>query len=196
MGQQTLLDDWFVPPPPPAVPGLAYLGDWITPALEQDLLARIDTMPWQGDWERRVQVYGAGYAADRTGVPPIPSWLHPLAERLLAEGVFDGPARNAVINEYLPGQGIGAHRDYAPFGPTVVSLSLGAWCVLELRRLDGVERHDLPLAPRSLCVLGGEARSGWTHAIPRRLTDRIQGVRVPRGRRVSVTFRTLAAPGL
>jgi len=191
MGQQTLLDDWFVPPPTPAVPGLAYHPDWIDAAHERELLARIDTMPWQGDWERRVQVYGVGYGADRHVMPAIPPWLQPLADRLLAEGIFDRRAENAVINEYLPGQGIGAHRDYAPFGPTVVSLSLGAWCIMELRRLDGIERHDLPLAPRSLCVLGGDARSAWTHAIPRRLADRIQGVRVPRARRVSVTFRTV-----
>ena len=194
MEQQTLLADWFVPPAVPDVPGLRYLTDWIDAATEHELLAQSAAMPWQGDWQRRVQVYGFGYGPDAAKVPPMPPWLVPLSARLVREGILERAAENAVINEYLPGQGIGAHRDYAPFGPTVVSLSLGAWCVMELRRSPSGDRHDLPLAPRSLVVLGGEARSLWTHAIPRRQSDRIQGVRVPRGRRVSVTFRTLVSP--
>ena len=47
------------------------------------------------------------------------------------------------------------------------------------------------LEPRSALVLSGEARHDWTHAIPAREADVWQGVERPRGRRVSLTFRTM-----
>jgi alkylated DNA repair dioxygenase AlkB len=51
------------------------------------------------------------------------------------------------------------------------------------------------LAPGSLVVMAGPARQEWRHAIPARKSDPApDGGRVPRERRVSVTFRTLA-PG-
>jgi alkylated DNA repair dioxygenase AlkB len=51
--------------------------------------------------------------------------------------------------------------------------------------------HELLLQPRSLLVLRGPARYNWRHGIPRRHSDIIDGRRVPRGRRVSMTFRTV-----
>lgn len=47
------------------------------------------------------------------------------------------------------------------------------------------------LAPRSLLVLSGEARFNWTHGIPARKSDVIDGKKIARGRRVSLTFRTV-----
>jgi alkylated DNA repair dioxygenase AlkB len=61
---------------------------------------------------------------------------------------------------------------------------------MELER-EGAERRSLRLPPRSLLVLAGEARTAWTHAIPARKSDVVEGARVARGRRVSVTFRTV-----
>lgn len=51
------------------------------------------------------------------------------------------------------------------------------------------ERRSLVLAPRSLLILSGEARYDWTHEIPARKSDVIEGMRQPRARRVSLTFR-------
>ena len=39
----------------------------------------------------------------------------------------------ALVNEYLPGQGIALHLDYQPFDRTVASLSLLSPCVMEFR---------------------------------------------------------------
>ena len=47
------------------------------------------------------------------------------------------------------------------------------------------------LEPGSALVLSGEARQTWMHAIPARATDVWQGLERPRGRRVSLTFRTM-----
>jgi alkylated DNA repair dioxygenase AlkB len=42
-----------------------------------------------------------------------------------------------------------------------------------------------------LLILSGEARYDWTHEIPARKSDVINGARQPRTRRVSLTFRTV-----
>jgi alkylated DNA repair dioxygenase AlkB len=47
------------------------------------------------------------------------------------------------------------------------------------------------LEPGGLCVMTGPARFTWRHAIPARKTDPGPNGRVPRGRRVSATFRTV-----
>jgi alkylated DNA repair dioxygenase AlkB len=45
----------------------------------------------------------------------------------------------------------------------------------------------------SILLLTGAARYDWTHAIPARKTDVINGTTTPRGRRLSITFRTVLA---
>lgn len=96
-----------------------------------------------------------------------------------------------IVNEYLPGQGIAAHVDCIPcFGPTILSLSLGAMTVMNFRGPHG-ERLERVLQPRSLLVLSGEARLAWAHGIASRKTDVIAGARIARSRRVSLTFRTV-----
>ena len=51
-------------------------------------------------------------------------------------------------------------------------------------------RVPVSVPARSLWVIRGEARSEWRHAIAARLTDQIDGEHRPRGRRISITFRT------
>ena len=70
-----------------------------------------------------------------------------------------------LVNEYLPGQGIALHRDYEPFGRTVVSLSLLSPCVMDFRHRPTGRRERLLLEPRSLLVLSDEARYDWEHGI-------------------------------
>lgn len=177
----------------PDVPGLAYVEAYVTPEEERALLAAIDPGPWRTEWARRRQVHGLSYGSARAEpelLGPLPSWLVPLAERVVREGFLEAPVANVVINEYLPGQGIGAHQDYPGFGPTVVAVSLGSACVLELIEPKSGRKESLDVAPRSLWVLGGEARRVWTHGIAARKADVVDGVKRPRGRRVSITMRT------
>ena len=182
----------------PEMPGLAYLPSWIDGKTEAVLLSAIDSAPWCRGLNRRVQHYGYRYnyrarsasAADHLG--PLPSWLGPLCERLCREQIFQDRPDQVIVNEYEPGQGISAHIDCLPcFGPVIVSLSLGGPVPMQfLDPLSG-ERREQVLAPRSLLVLTGPARSAWQHAIPARKSDIIAGVRRPRTRRVSLTFRTM-----
>jgi alkylated DNA repair dioxygenase AlkB len=49
--------------------------------------------------------------------------------------------------------------------------------------------RKLLLEPGSLLVMKDEARYQWTHGIAKRKSDQYEGRTVPRGRRVSLTFR-------
>lgn len=44
-----------------------------------------------------------------------------------------------------------------------------------------------------LLILSGPARYDWTHEIPARKSDVINGARQPRRRRVSLTFRAVTS---
>ncbi len=123
---------------------------------------------------------------------PIPGWAEPLTRRLFAEGHTGRPADQVIVNEYLPGQGISAHVDCVPcFGPEVAAVSLGSACTMDFIDPDGAERVPVRLEPGSLLVMRGPARYSWRHAIAARKSDPTPRGRVPRGRRVSVTFRTV-----
>jgi alkylated DNA repair dioxygenase AlkB len=140
-----------------------------------------------------VQVYGLGYGEGETRpAPPLPPRIAELGRRLHRDGLIEREPENAVVNEYVAGIGIAPHRDYGAFGPTVVGVSLGSWCVMDLVDPESDARHAVTLPPRSALVIGGEARSRWKHGIAARKNDVIDGIRVPRARRLSVTYRTAA----
>ena len=183
------------------VPGLRYVAGWLDAEAERQLLALIDAAEWSGELRRRVQHYGRRYdygvrSVGRTGeasAPPIPEWAAALATRLDEEGWLDGRADQVIVNEYQPGQGISAHIDCVPcFGPRVAAVSLGSACTMDFIGPERDVRVPVQLAPRSLCVMTGAARYTWRHAIAARKSDPTPEGRVPRGRRVSVTFRTLS----
>jgi alkylated DNA repair dioxygenase AlkB len=61
---------------------------------------------------------------------------------------------------------------------------------MQFRKMESGETESLLLEPRSLLVLSDEARYDWQHGIARRKNDIWQGIRIPRERRLSITFRT------
>jgi DNA oxidative demethylase len=189
-----------LPPEPdlfdePALPGLAQVEALVTPAEEQDLIARIDAAPlapfrFHG-WEGRRYTVSFGWHYDfssaRLGpTEPIPDWLLPLRKRAAR---FAGLSPDALVQSLLirydPGAGIGWHRDRLVFDH-VLGLSLGAPAAMRFRRRrsGGFDRTAVLLIPRSLYHLAGEARREWEHSI------------APMGvTRWSVTFRTLSEKG-
>ncbi len=175
------------------IPGFALELDYISPAEEQELMTHIDSERWEHEWRRRRQQYGLGYSSG-SGRSPVwlrdfPAWLCPLADRVSRQA-FGRPAENCVINEYIPPQGIGPHRDYAAFGPVVACVSLGSDIVMDFTLPE--RRLFVPVyVPRgSFWTIQGEARWKWQHGIAPRLTDTIEGEKRLRSRRISITFRT------
>ena len=180
------------------IPGLQIITEYIDKTEEHSLIARIDRQPWLSDMQRRVQHYGFRYDYKRHSIDlsmhlgNLPAWSQPLAESLHDNGFIAEVPDQLIVNEYLPGQGISPHVDCEPcFGETIISLSLGSSCVMELSHLHSNTKMLFFLRRRSLLVLSGEARYDWKHGIPPRKSDVIDGRIIPRQRRISMTFRNV-----
>jgi alkylated DNA repair dioxygenase AlkB len=171
--------------------GLRYAPEFITPALERELIGQVSALPLQpfqfGAFEGKRRVASFGFRYDYSlqrlqPAEPIPAWLLPLIEKVEA---FGGPSTHiaqVLCTEYDIGVGIGWHRD-KPHFDRVFGLSLGSPCKFRFRRGVGEkwQRFTLEAAPRSLYMMSGESRHVWEHSIP--------AVEAPRH---SITFRTMA----
>ena len=109
-----------------------------------------------------------------------------------------GEMDQLTINEYVPGQGISPHVDtHSSFGDVIVSVSLGSGAVMNFARASSVLPAEAPsslslyLPARSILIMSGEARLAYSHGIPLRKTDSVEGELIRRSRRVSFTFRTV-----
>ena len=126
-------------------------------------------------------------------------------------------ARQAILNLYHPGEGITAHVDLLNrFDDGIIGVSFRSGCVMAFQRVaqdddnlisegrhcdasdpDKRDRWDLYLPERSILVLSKDARYLWTHSIPGRTHDLVQGedradaCLMERGTRLSITFRWL-----
>jgi alkylated DNA repair dioxygenase AlkB len=184
-------------------PGLALLPDVLADERDRQVLCDwIDAQPWDTGLRRRVQQYGWRYdysarrvtASDRLG--PLPPPITAVAD-LAAASIQQATGQTvrfdqAIVNEYLPGQGIAAHVDCIPcYGPVIASLSLGSGCLMRLAHRESGAVRDIWLPVGSLLVLTGPARTEWTHAIAARKSDRVAGRVLPRARRISVTLRSV-----
>lgn len=184
-----------------AIKGLSYFPDFLSQEQHMSLLNKIDNEysdRWLNDLARRVQHYGFRYkykarrADSSTYLGPLPPFLADIGIRLVKESYFPNLPDQAIVNEYLPGQGISGHVDCIPcFGPIIASISLGSSCAMDFFRNDDKYHVQIVLEPRSLLVLSEDARYMWTHKIAGRRSDKIDGQMRPRGRRVSITFRTV-----
>ena len=162
--------------------GLTYIQNVITEEEESDLLSMINQQAWNTSIKRKTQHYGYEYGygnKDIEPTTPIPQWLTGIRDEVFPE------ANQIIINHYLPGQGISPHIDNKKFGDKIVSVSLGSGCYMEFG--DGSQQY---LHPRSCLTLEGDARWKTTHCIASRKRDKVDGKWIPRGERISLTFRT------
>ncbi len=178
--------------------GATYTPDIFSREEADALVVGLDALTWSNELKRRVQHFGYRYdyrartVTDDAWFGPLPDWIAPLCRRLVDRGLFEEVPDQVIANEYLPGQGISAHVDCVPcFGGAIASLSLLSSCEMVFRRPASGERMALVLEPSSLLLMTGPARYDWTHEIPARLSDVIDGEKRPRGRRISLTFRNV-----
>jgi len=239
------------------IDGVFYTENFLSPAEERLLLSLIDQEKWESTLKRRVQHFGYRYNYDPdlplTKTTPMPVWANRLARK--TETAFhtpilplkNGPGQNSpaapvfnqlIVNEYLPGQGIGLHVDRTEhFKDPLAIISLGSdtgyqfilpdYGELKIdnllqnsfssvisnegnahpaffpdpkinysdlaretfRKNKVTKTFNFMLPSRSLLLLSGAARYLWMHGVPARKTDLIDGVRVARSRRISVTYR-------
>jgi len=173
----------------PSIDGLNYVPDFLTKEEDDRLLALIEAGEWNTQWSRRTQSYGSSYDGTQSFSKEMPYWADALAERLYKEGLTPILCNTMLINEYLPGQGIAPHVDYHPYDRTVVSISLGSPCIMDLEHVEGYEKHEIWLDPCSALIMDGESRYEWKHGIAARKKDSWNGAFFQRGRRVSMSFR-------
>src|SRR5215831_18150673 len=137
-------------------PGFLYVAELVTPAEERALCAWFTASPawnevtFRGQTaRRRAMSFGARYLTQGrklTPAPPLPPELAVVRDRMVQaaraglgpELALAGrtPEDFALCTalHYPPGAAIGWHADNRAFGPTVLSLSLGAAARLQLRR--------------------------------------------------------------
>jgi alkylated DNA repair protein (DNA oxidative demethylase) len=132
---------------------------------------------------RRTGHFGWLYGYDSAKIepgPPVPDFLAPLCDRIAP--LLGRAPDELLVTEYMPGAGIGWHRDAPAFGPIVVGVSLLGACRMRFQRGEAEARRtsSLLLEPRTAYVLAGEARSAWQHSIP-----------AVKALRYSITFRSL-----
>ena len=178
--------------------GLDLVQDFISADEELVLVETIDSLKWDRSMKRRVQHYGWRYdykkrmVDPKSYIGPLPDWAQTLAERLLELRVTPEIPDQVIVNNYEADQGISKHIDCLECfrGPVVTISLLESWNMLFTRKREGnaAEQFEQPLPRRSAAVISGEARSDWEHAIPVRVKDG----GVPRGRRISITFRKVA----
>jgi len=175
--------------------GLVYQTGFLSEAEEAELVEWIDQQPWDTKYSRRRQFYGQSYYEDAIHTP-VPSLFQVLAQRLFDEGLVLAVPDHVLLNEYLPGQGIAAHLDEMPHPESqVVTISLLDTYPMEFAKIGGKEIYEVRLERRSVAVMSGPSRTEWTHEIVKRKADVIQGGgRRVRGRRISITYRTMLKP--
>jgi alkylated DNA repair dioxygenase AlkB len=181
---------------PPSIPGLICVPGFLKEPYS--VLGTLDRMPWLDDLSRRVQHYGWRYDYKSRRIHhdaylgPLPSFLQDVAGELFSVGLMGCVPDQAIVNEYLPGQGIAAHIDCEPcFGPEIVTISLGDEYPMRFTNVSTAAAIDVWLPVGSVCVISGPARYEWRHEIAKRKSDLFGGTRKLRERRVSVTFRTV-----
>ncbi len=177
--------------------GLVYRDDFLSGFEEQELIHWIDAHPWNTEYSRRRQFYGRSYK-DPSVETAIPSLFQIIAKRLFDEGLVTSLPDHVLINDYQAGQGIAAHLDEMPHPDSqVVTISLLDSYPMEFARMGTEEKFEQWLARRSVAVMNGASRTEWTHEIVKRRADIVQGGgRRIRGRRVSVTYRTMLFEGI
>lgn len=178
------------------VKGLHYVPNFLSKMEQQSIINDINAETWLTDIKRRVQHYGYKYNYKARNLDhsmflgPLPSWIQSIGNRLHKEGFFESIPDQVIINEYIPGQGIANHVDCEPcFGETIISISLGSYCVMDFINVYNKEKVEVLLEPGSLVAISGEARHIWTHGIPQRKIDVYHGIRYSRKIRLSMTFR-------
>ncbi len=168
-----------------------YAPNIISEELECDLIQYIDSFDWTigPDEKRLVQQYGYNYNYNSRTIseekaPPIPALLVELATKLKI------PEYNQmIINNYLPGEGITPHIDNLNcFGNEITIISLGSGVTMNFTRPKH-KAKEIYLEARSMLILKDEIRKLWKHEIKKRKSDVVYGIRKPRGRRISITYR-------
>lgn len=169
------------------ITGLTYKSNFITEEKSKEIIEFITNQEWSTKLSRRTQQYGYEYVYTKgvtklVKIQEIPNVLK----------IFGDEFNQIIVNEYEPGQGISAHTDHQKlFGSKIISISLLSPIIMNFRK--GDEKIETVLEPNSCVILEKDSRYEWTHEIPSRKFDIINGNKIARMKRISLTFRNYIA---
>lgn len=183
---------------PTGVPGLFYFPKIVPVALskrvEEFLSSPVNEWFPVGKTENSRKVLQYGFYYDYTSgstkrtAPPFPDLIKELRDVVDMADIVDSIRLNqCIINAYKPGQGISAHTDSLQYGSYVCCFTFGSGAEMEF--CDGEEIIKLYTEPNSLYIMKDDARYRWKHEMKSRKSDTVDGKKVARGERISVTFR-------
>jgi alkylated DNA repair dioxygenase AlkB len=198
----------------PVVSGLYYIPNALSTSEERSYIKYMEsdnfkqflksTNKSSNKESRLVAYFGSNYNVlkskpDDQSAPQIPLPIYELGQ--LALQILPRPPRSdgtsweynmVVLNRYdgANKQGIGKHIDADGFGHTVISYTFNSGSTMRFTR-SGYDPVDVYVKPRSLYIMTGESRSKWAHEMPARASDMVDGNRLPRGVRYSITMRMI-----
>ena len=169
------------------IPGLTVKEEYISEEEEKKLLDFLYAQEWSTKLSRRTQHYGYEYVYtppyNLQPAPKVPEMLQEYGD-MICSNYFN----QVIVNEYTPGQGIGKHTDHKRlFGDVIASISLGSATTIIFSQ--GDTHVELYVKPRTLIIMEDEARWRATHEIAGKKSDMVSGKVIPRGTRVSITYR-------
>lgn len=193
--------------------GLILIENCITPECEAELMEKLKWNEGEDDCKlknRQVQHFGYEFLYGSNTVDPscplidreIPKACDEVWATLSAKCPPLATYRpdQLTVNRYEPGHGIPSHCDtHSVFEDPIMSLSLGSSVVMDFRQPETSKHVSCVLPRRSLLVMSGESRFGWTHGITSRMCDitpKKDGHLTVEKRelRISFTFRKLKVP--
>lgn len=119
----------------------------------------------------------------------IPKEIYSLSQELVEQQLLELQPDQVIINEYVPGEGIRPHKDRNYYENQICGVNLGSSCIMRFRKGKNLEIIDVEIPQRSMYIMQDDARKIWTHGIPPRKKDIMNGNVTHRARRVSITYR-------
>ncbi len=177
------------------VPGLLLIKDFLIPEEEQLLLKNIDSSPWKPNrrGDRNVQIYGPYHDQQYNIIPgkysAHPEWLQALAKKVHAttddsqrDKLLDPKMCEVYINEYDSANDLQYHYDSnTTFDEHIYGISLNTDAHIGFKKKK--KNNKVLVLARSMYVMSGSSRTQYKHGIDQGWIT---------GRRVSITFRTVA----
>lgn len=185
------------------IPGFYYIENIIDSEYSNLLIKNIDKGNWKkitnSDNSRLVQHYGYIYDYNNRNIynktDDIPLFMNNLITILNSfcdnNDIHRETFNQCIINNYKSGQGISKHIDSLSYGSVIASYSLNSGCYINFENKYENKKESIYVKPNSLYILSGDARYKWTHEILGRKNDVINNIKIPRDRRISVTFRSV-----
>ncbi len=183
--------------------GLYYVSDVLSLEIMKEISAALDVGEWEPAMNGRVvKQFGFSYDYKKRSLkgkaPAFPDWLTAIAELLdtqcrSLELKNVSKFNQCIVNKYDPGEGISPHTDAPVFGDIIGCFTIGSGATMTFTPIGrGSSSHMVYTQPGSVYVMSGDARYKWKHEMPCRKVDEVDGVRLKRGKRISLTFRQVS----